>query len=59
MEAGGEKPRKQYTVLHAPGWPGGYHPVPNTLEEGQRFVKENGGELKWRWILDWQKVPDA
>ena len=44
----------EYFVIHAPGWPGGYSPVPQTLEAGRRFVDEHGGTLRIRKITQWK-----
>lgn len=52
------RPRREYIVLHAPGWPGGYQPVPNTAENARAFVRENGGIAKWRWTSDWEELHD-
>lgn len=53
------EPEREYIVLHAPGWPGGIQPHPNTLECCREFVAEHGGVLKWRWTCEWQEVLDG
>ena len=50
------KPEKEYIVLHAAGWPGGYLPTPNTEESALAFQRKHGGEVRWRWTCDWQPV---
>lgn len=47
--------REEFVVLHAPGWPGGITPHPNTLENSERFVEKHGGVLRSRFVSDWEE----
>lgn len=50
------EPRVEYIVLHAPGWPGGLKPVPNTLDTAKEFVEDHGGVVYKRWVSEWEIV---
>lgn len=47
--------REEYLIIHAPGWPGGINPVPQTLARAEEFVREHGGQLMIRQLTDWQE----
>lgn len=50
--------RERFIVLEAPGWPGGYEPVPNTLEYALKFQKEHGGRVMSRFVSDWVEIAE-
>jgi hypothetical protein len=50
---------ERFVVLGAPGWPGGYEPVPNTLETARQFVSEHGGQIRRRHLTPWTDVEEG
>jgi len=58
MPAERTETRWEYVVLHAPGWPGGLKPVPNTEGRAREFAQEHGGVAKRRLVSDWVALPE-
>lgn len=50
---------EEFSVIHARGYPAPHHPWPQTRENAERFVRENGGTLRHRFVTEWAELDPA